>query len=93
MIRVVLEFSQGALGVKLTYDPQHNVAYIYLQPKTARVQTLRISDELNVDVSPDGRIYGIELLNANQQLAGDETGKLTVVNEASGRAAEIELPI
>jgi len=27
-----------------------------------------VSDELNVDIAPDGSVYGIELLNANEQL-------------------------
>ncbi|PHM08235.1 hypothetical protein [Nostoc sp. 'Peltigera malacea cyanobiont' DB3992] len=36
---------------------------------------------MNVDITPDGTIYGIELLNANKQLGADEQGKLIVVNE------------
>jgi hypothetical protein len=30
---------------------------------------VQVSDELNIDLAADGRIYGIELLNANAQLA------------------------
>jgi uncharacterized protein YuzE len=58
--------------MKLTYDPKYNVAYVRLHKKTGPVTTLRISDELNVDISPDGTVYGIELLNANAQLAEDQ---------------------
>jgi len=54
--------------MKLSYDARYNVAYIYLREKTAEVETIQISDELNVDLAPDGKIYGIELLNANEQL-------------------------
>jgi uncharacterized protein YuzE len=57
----------SGLKVKLTYDSRHNVAYLRLQEKTAEVETIRVSDELNVDIAPDGTAYGIELLNANQQ--------------------------
>jgi len=32
------------------------------------VDTIRVSDEMNVDIAPDGTVYGIELLNANAQL-------------------------
>jgi uncharacterized protein YuzE len=54
--------------MQLTYDPRHNIAYLRLQEKTAEVETIRISDALNVDLAPDGTVYGIELLNANEQL-------------------------
>ena len=58
--------------MKLTYDPRHNVAYIRLREQSGQVETIRVSDELNINLAPDGMIYGIELLNANEQLrAGD----------------------
>lgn len=77
--------------MKLTYDPRYNVAYLRLQEKTKQVETIRISDELNVDLAPDGTVYGIELLNANTQLQGEDHGSLIVVNEAVGDRREIPL--
>ncbi len=77
--------------MKLTYDPRYNVAYIHLKEKPAQVETIAISEELNVDVASDGTIYGIELLNANQQLGGNDHGKLIVINEALGESSEIKL--
>lgn len=79
--------------MKLTYDPRYNVAYIYLQEKTTQVQTIQVSEQMNVDIAPDGTIYGIELLNANQQLGADSQGKLIVVNEALGESSEIQLAL
>lgn len=32
--------------MKLTYDPQYNVAYIRLRHKPEQVETIRVSDEL-----------------------------------------------
>jgi uncharacterized protein YuzE len=55
--------------MRLTFDPKYNIAYIQLRPKRGKVKTVQLSDELNVDVAADGSIYGIELLNANEQLA------------------------
>jgi uncharacterized protein YuzE len=55
------------------------------------VETLRISDELNIDLAPDGTVYGIELLNANEQLALGADGKLVLVNEEHGKTYEIAL--
>ncbi|MBD1932197.1 MULTISPECIES: DUF2283 domain-containing protein [Cyanophyceae] len=79
--------------MKLTYDPRYNIAYIYLQEKIVQVETIQVSDEMNVDIAPDGTIYGIELLNANQQLGADNQGKLIVVNEALGESSEIKLAL
>jgi uncharacterized protein YuzE len=77
--------------MQLTYDPRHNVAYFRLQEKRADVETIRISDALNVDLAPDGTVYGIELLNANEQLHVGDNGILVVINEALGQRQEISL--
>jgi uncharacterized protein YuzE len=77
--------------MKLTYDPQYNVAYIRLQSKTKEIEAIKISDELVIDMAPDGTIYGIELLNATEQLKREDDGRLLVVNEATGQS--IDIPI
>ncbi|MEW5864494.1 MAG: DUF2283 domain-containing protein [Pseudomonadota bacterium] len=74
--------------MRLSYDPKHNVAYIRLHEKTSQVTTIRLSDEINVDIASDGAVYGIELLNANRQLAEDQ-GKLIL--ELAGQRQEIAL--
>ena len=77
--------------MKLTYDPRYNIAYIRLHEKKAEVETIHVSDELNVDIAPDGTVYGIELLNANEQLRAEDDGSFVVVNEALGERREIPL--
>jgi uncharacterized protein YuzE len=77
--------------MKLSYDPCYNVAYIRLRERIAGVETLRISDELNVDISPDGKIYGIELLNANEQLEITKDHGLVLIDESTGKT--VRLPI
>jgi len=79
--------------MKFTYDPRYNVAYIRFHEKTTEVETIRISEELTVDLAPDGTIYGIELLNANEQLKREDMGKLLVINEATGEQNELPLGI
>jgi len=79
--------------MRLTYDPRYNIAYIRLHEKSAEVETIRISDELFVDVAPNGTIYGIELLNANEQLQSEDMGNLLVVNEATGEKRELSLSV
>ena len=65
---------------------QHRLSSI---PRKERpVTTLKISEEMNIDIAPDGTVYGIEILNANEQLAEDQ-GKLVV--EWAGQHREILL--
>jgi len=61
----------------------------YLSEIDREVETIRVSDELVVDLAPDGTVYGIELLNANQQLQREHMGKLLVINEATGERTEL----
>jgi uncharacterized protein YuzE len=79
--------------MKLTYDPRHNIAYIRLHTKSVDVETIRISDEINVDLAADGTVYGIELLNANVQLRQEDGDKLIFMNEATGEHTEVKLPL
>ncbi|MGP0593504.1 DUF2283 domain-containing protein [Nitrospira sp. T9] len=74
--------------MKLSYDAKCNIAYLRLHEKTEQVTTIKVSDEMNIDMAPDGTVYGIELLNANEQLAEDH-GALIV--EAEGVCREIPL--
>lgn len=74
-----------------SYDPRYNIAYIRFRQSSSDVESLRISDELTLDIGPDGKIYGIELLNANEQLESDETGKVCFCNNATGKEFELAL--
>ena len=78
--------------MKFSYDPKHNIAYIRLHETPTEVETIHVSDELFVDMAPDGTVYGIELLNANEQLRREDAGKLIVFNESTGKTiAEVKL--
>jgi uncharacterized protein YuzE len=75
-----------------SYDSRYNIAYIRFQPKTSEIESIKVSDELTVDLAPDGTVYGIELLNANEQLRRGGMGKFLVVNDATGQQVDIPLP-
>jgi uncharacterized protein YuzE len=77
--------------MRFTYDPRYNIAYIRLHEKKTEVETIHISDELVIDMAPDGTVYGIELLDANEQLRREDMGKLLVINEATGEKRELPL--
>jgi uncharacterized protein YuzE len=77
--------------VQLSYDPHRNVAYLRLREAAgAQVETIRLSDEVNVDLAPDGSVYGIELLNANVQLRQADGGNLVL--ELADQRVEVPLP-
>ena len=75
--------------MKLTYDPRYNIAYIKLREKTASVNSIKVSEEVIIDLGADGTIYGIELLNAKKQLEDKNSLHLLFVNEATGEEKEI----
>jgi len=74
--------------MKLSYDPKYNVAYIRFHEQLAQVTTLSVSNDMNIDIAPDGTVYGVELLNPKEQLTGDR-GLLVV--ELGGQRQEIAL--
>jgi uncharacterized protein YuzE len=77
--------------MKLTYDPKHNVAYIQFRDKDEEVEAVQVSDELVVDMAADGTIFGMELLNANEQLRSNGVDKLTLINESNNTSVELPL--
>ncbi|MCX5758105.1 MAG: DUF2283 domain-containing protein [Candidatus Hydrogenedentes bacterium] len=79
--------------MKLTYDPVRNIGYIAFRERPAQVETIHLSDELNVDIAPDGTLYGIELLNANEQLASGTIRTIVLENSATGTSSEVPLPV
>lgn len=68
----------------LTYDLGHDVAYLRLGVPGSRVQTRRLTDDVYVDVAPDGTVYGVELLHAAAQVGGGDAGMLVVADDARG---------
>ena len=78
-------------AILLTYDPKHNIAYLRLREKIGPMETIHLSGEVYVEIAPDGTVYGIELLNANEQLGGMDKGKFVLVNEEKGNRQEIAL--
>ncbi len=77
--------------MQLTYDPVQNIAYLRLRdPAGVHVETIRLSDEVNIDLAPDGSVYGIELLNANAQLRGTDRDRLVL--DLADHHIEVPLP-
>ncbi len=75
----------------ITFDPKYNIAYVRLRGKTAGIRTVEVSEEISVDLSPEGKVYGIELLNAREQLAGDS--RVSFRDESTGKTIEIPITL
>lgn len=77
--------------MKLTYDPEANVAYIRLRERSGEVETISLTADFLVDIDATGAVCGIELLNANEQLTAGDGGKFVFVNRLSGGETELEV--
>jgi len=55
------------------------------------VETIKVSDELNIDMASDGTIYGIELLNANEQISRADKGKVFADQRIDREKVELSL--
>ena len=79
--------------MQFSYDPRYNIAYIRFHDQQAEVESIKVSDELVVDMTPNGKIFGIELLNATEQPAGEKANVLEIINEATGQRVEFPLTL
>lgn len=77
--------------MKLTYDAKANVAYIRLREKAGEVETIKVTDDFLIDLSPDGTVFGIELLNANDQLGRSDDGNVVIVDPTSGKETTLKV--
>jgi uncharacterized protein YuzE len=78
--------------MELDYDIQYNIGYIRFKEKPEHVTSLKISEDMIVDMAADGSIYGIELLNLKEQLFANKSTGLLLHNENTGNKRQVELP-
>ncbi|MEM3265441.1 MAG: DUF2283 domain-containing protein, partial [Thermoplasmata archaeon] len=60
--------NEKEVDMKIIYDPKQNVSYLRLRNSNEEVKTIKVNEEVNIDISLDNKIQGIELLNANEQM-------------------------
>lgn len=54
--------------MKVTYDPEVDAAYISFKKGPVQVTTIRITEDVAIDLGPDEEIVGIEVLDASEHL-------------------------
>ncbi|MCX8061310.1 MAG: DUF2283 domain-containing protein [Anaerolineales bacterium] len=52
--------------MKIFYDPEVDALYIRLSDGSTEMTTQRLSEEVAINYSPDGKIVGIEVLDASE---------------------------
>lgn len=77
--------------MRLTYDPEANVAYVRLRERRGEVETIEVTSDVLIDIDETGAVCGIELLNANDQLTAGDGGKLVFENRRNGGRTELEV--
>ena len=66
--------------MKITYDPQVDALYIRLLDGAFEVTTQRLTEEVAVNYAPDGRIVGIEVLDASTTVFATQDRTVTIHN-------------
>lgn len=59
--------------MKIKYDPEVDAAYISFKKGPMQVTTLRLSEDVAVDLGPHEEIVGIEILDASKHLDFDRS--------------------
>ena len=54
--------------MKISYDERVDALYIQLLPGARECRTLRLSDEVALDLGPEEQLVGIEVLDARRVL-------------------------
>ncbi len=54
--------------MKIKYDPKADAAYISFKDTHVQVTTVRITEDIAIDVGPYEEIVGIEILDASEHL-------------------------
>jgi len=52
--------------MKIEYDREVDAVYIYIQRKEV-ARTIEISDGVNIDLDEDGKLIGIEIIDATER--------------------------
>jgi len=63
--------------MKITYDPEVDALYIRLIDEDVEVTTQRLSQRVALDIAPDGRVVGLEVLDASEVI-GRELERVVV---------------
>jgi uncharacterized protein YuzE len=64
--------------MEITYDEVADALYIQFQPTQEVKETIKLRDGILIDIAPDGRLFGIEILEVKERLPVSELGHLNI---------------
>ncbi len=78
---------EGQRKMRITYDPEADALYIRLMEGKYECRTLRLNEEVALNIGPKEVLVGIEILNARQVLGKGELPAVVLENVALSPAA------
>jgi uncharacterized protein YuzE len=66
--------------MKISYDPEVDALHIKLLEGTYECRTLRLNDEVALNIGPGEALVGIEILDAKHVFGTEEIPRLVVEN-------------
>lgn len=66
--------------MKISYDPEVDALYIRLIEGEYECRTLRLNEEIALNIGPGEKLVGIEILDAKEVLGSGKLPKLVVEN-------------
>jgi uncharacterized protein YuzE len=66
--------------MRISYDQEVDALYIALIDAPMECRTVRLTDEVSLNIGPDEQLAGIEIIDAKRVLANGELPKVVVDN-------------
>ena len=66
--------------MKVSYDPKVNAVYIRLVDGPQECRTIRLNEEIALNIGPNETLVGIEILDAKQVLGQGELPRIVLEN-------------
>lgn len=69
--------------MKITFDKEADAAYIYLKEDIRdgeSIKTIKVNDNIILDFDKEGKLLGIEILNASKNITKDFLSDISIKN-------------
>ena len=76
--------------MKISYDPESDALYIRLVEGRQECRTLRLNEDVALDVGPGEVLVGIEILDASHVLGQGEAPAVQLVNVRTSAGVAVE---
>lgn len=73
--------------MKITYDPEVDALYIRLLEGDYECRTLRLNEDIALNIGPGEKLVGIEILDAKQVLGGGQLPSVILENVPLAKAS------